>query len=80
MGPCPLGPKEIDGLLVPPGKAYSLLTDHLITGKPLRFEPAQENWFVKVAYLRPQVTHKRKSLDLDLRRLPLYFKKGFLFV
>ena len=32
MGPCPLGPKEIDGLLVPPGKAYTLLTDHLITG------------------------------------------------
>ena len=25
-------PKEIDGLLVPPGKACSLLTDHLITG------------------------------------------------
>ena len=42
MGPCPLGPKEIDGLLLPPGKAYTLLTDsgkaytlltdHLITG------------------------------------------------
>ena len=31
-GPRPLGPKEIDGLLVPPGKACSLLTDHLITG------------------------------------------------
>ena len=29
-GPRPLGPKEIDGLLVPPGKAYTLLTDHLI--------------------------------------------------
>ena len=27
----PLGPKEI-GLLVPTGKAYSLLTDNLITG------------------------------------------------
>ena len=26
MGPCPLGPKEIDGLLVPPGKAYMLLS------------------------------------------------------
>ena len=24
MGPRPLGPKEIDGLLVPPGKAYFL--------------------------------------------------------
>ena len=32
MGPCPLGSKEIDGLLVPPGKASLLLTDHLITG------------------------------------------------
>ena len=29
---CPLGLGEIDGLLVPPGKAYKLLTDHLITG------------------------------------------------
>ena len=29
----PFGPNEIDGLLVPPGKAlYTLLTDHLITG------------------------------------------------
>ena len=28
----PLGPKEIDKLLVPPGKASLLLTDHLITG------------------------------------------------
>ena len=36
-------PKEIHyGLLVPPGKAYTLLTDHLITGKPLWVEPAQE--------------------------------------
>ena len=26
------GPEEIDGLLVPPGKASTLLTDHLITG------------------------------------------------
>ena len=32
MGPRPLGPKEIDRLLVPPGKAYTLLTDHLIAG------------------------------------------------
>ena len=32
LGPRSLGPKEIDWLLVPPGKAYSLLTDHLITG------------------------------------------------
>ena len=43
--PRPLGPKEIDGLLVPPGKASTLLTDHLITGLPLKSEPAQENWF-----------------------------------
>ena len=31
MDPRPLGPKDIDGLLLPPGKAYTLLTDHLIT-------------------------------------------------
>ena len=35
MGVRPLGPKEIDGLLVPPsssqGKANALLADHLIT-------------------------------------------------
>ena len=28
----PLGPKEIDWLLVPPDKAHTLLTGHLITG------------------------------------------------
>ena len=44
-GPHPLGPKEIFELLVPPGKAYTLLTDHLITGKPLWFEPAEEKCF-----------------------------------
>ena len=27
-----MGPIEIDGLLVPPAKAYTLLTDYLITG------------------------------------------------
>ena len=32
MGPRPLGPKEIYGLLVLPGKAYTRLTDHLNTG------------------------------------------------
>ena len=32
MDPRPLGPKEIDGLLVPPGKASTLLIDHLISG------------------------------------------------
>ena len=32
MDPRPFGPKEIDGLLVSPSEAYTLLTDHLITG------------------------------------------------
>ena len=32
-------------LIVPPGKAYKLLTGHLITGYPLRSEPAKEKWF-----------------------------------
>ena len=41
MGTRSLGPKEIDGLLVPKGKAYTLLTDHLITGEPLWSELAQ---------------------------------------
>ena len=31
MGPDQFGPKEIDGVLVSPGKPYTLLTDHLIT-------------------------------------------------
>ena len=31
-GPWPLRPKEKDGLVVPPGKAYMLLTDDLFTG------------------------------------------------
>ena len=26
-----VGPEKIDGLFVPPGRAYTLLTDHLIT-------------------------------------------------
>ena len=30
--PAHWGLGEIDGLLVPPGKAFNLLTDHLITG------------------------------------------------
>ena len=37
--PSPLGPKEMYGLFVPPCKAYTLLTDHLITGLPLRSVP-----------------------------------------
>ena len=32
VGPHPIGPKEIDGLHVPPGKASLLLADHLIAG------------------------------------------------
>ena len=32
MGLRPLGPEEVDGLLVPPGKASKLLTDYLVTG------------------------------------------------
>ena len=41
----PLGTKEIDELLKPSGKAYTLQTGHLITGKPLVSKPVQENWF-----------------------------------
>ena len=40
-----LGPKEIDGLLVSPGKASMLQTGHLFTGLPLRSEHAKEMWF-----------------------------------
>ena len=43
--PAHWGLGEIDGLFVPPGKASKLLTDHLITGKPLKSEPAQKKWF-----------------------------------
>ena len=45
MGPHPLRLEEIDGLLVPPGNASMLLTNHLITGQPLKFEPTQGKWF-----------------------------------
>ena len=45
----PLVPKEIDGLLVPPGKAYMLLTGHLITGLP----PAQESGFKSILMYKP---------------------------
>ena len=40
-----LGLKEISGLLVPQGKASTLLASHLITGEPLRYELAQDKWF-----------------------------------
>ena len=33
--PAHWGPEEINGLLVSPGKAYMLRTDHLITCEPL---------------------------------------------
>ena len=36
-----MGLIEIDGLLVPPGKAFTLLTDN----QPLRSESAQKMWF-----------------------------------
>ena len=45
MSPVHWGLKKIDGLFVPPGKAYTLLTDHLITGTPLRSELAHEERF-----------------------------------
>ena len=31
MGTGPLGPKEVDGRLVPPGKGSTLFTDYLTT-------------------------------------------------
>ena len=46
IGSCPLGTKDVDGLFVPPGKAYML--HHLITDQQLRFEPAHKYehlWF-----------------------------------
>ena len=30
MSPYPFGPEEKNGLLLPPSKAYTLLTDHLL--------------------------------------------------
>ena len=39
-GPHPSWPEEINGLLVPPGKAYTQLINHLITGLPFMSEPA----------------------------------------
>ena len=37
MDPHPLEPGEIDGLLVPPGKACKLLTGYLIRGMAGKF-------------------------------------------
>ena len=39
-----MGPKEIDGLFVPPGKPY-ILIDYLILLNSLLSEPAQEMGF-----------------------------------
>ena len=45
MGTRPLGSKEIDGLLLPPGKMYTPLTDHLMILYLHRPEPANDKWF-----------------------------------
>ena len=37
FGPCPLEPKEIDGQLVSPEKAYTLLTNHLVHFETINF-------------------------------------------
>ena len=47
-----MAPNEIDGLFVLPGKAYTLLTDQLITGISLWFEPAQE---ILVVQIKPSI-------------------------
>ena len=47
-GPHPLGRKEINWLLVPSCKAYTLMTDHLITGYRLRSE-----WFKSIHTYKP---------------------------
>ena len=37
---------KVGGLLVSPGKAYKILTNYQITGKPLRrSEPPKDKWF-----------------------------------
>ena len=48
--PAHWGLGEIDGLLVPPGKASNPLTIHLITGQLLMSEPAQEKWFSQTVH------------------------------
>ena len=45
MAPAHWGLGEKDRLLAPPCKASKLLTDHLITCKPLKSEPDQEKRF-----------------------------------
>ena len=50
--PCPLGPQEINGLRVSPCNAYKLLTDHLITGLPLkRSEPARKSGYSQTIHI-----------------------------
>ena len=48
-GPRQRGLGEIDGLLVLPGKASKLLTDHLITGKPLSLSLSRKSGLVESA-------------------------------
>ena len=48
--PAHWGRGEIDGLLVSPGKASKLLTDHLSTGQSFKSEPAQEKWFCQTIH------------------------------
>ena len=40
LSTCYMYAKEIDELLLPQGKASSLLTDHLITGKVVQVKPS----------------------------------------
>ena len=54
--PAHLGLGEIDGLLVPPGKASNLLADHLITGLPLVSEPAQEMRFSQTIHTDERIS------------------------
>ena len=51
--PAHVGLGERDGLLVPPGKAFNLLTYHLITGYLPKSEPAQEMWFSQTINNKP---------------------------
>ena len=47
MGPARWDLGEIDGLLVPPGKASKLLTDHLISGYRSSLSPPRKSGLVK---------------------------------
>ena len=68
MCPHPFWPLEMDGMLVPPGKAYSQLTDHLITRLPLKWsEAVQEKWF----------SQNINTCKLQFYLLLLYFEAHF---